>query len=84
MAEQEVGQVDDYFAHVGVAGIALTGTLEVGDKIHIQGHTTNMELVVESMEINREKVEEAKAGDSIGVRVSDRVRKGDHVYKVIE
>jgi selenocysteine-specific translation elongation factor len=65
-----------------VAGITLTKTLEVGDKIHIKGHTTDMELTVESMQINNVNVPQAKKGDAIGIKVSDRVRRGDTVYKV--
>lgn len=83
MAEEvEIGRVNDYFAHIGVAGIDLTAPLKVGDRIRIKGHTTDMELVVESLQVEHEAVEEAKAGDKIGVKVSDRVRGGDHVYRV--
>lgn len=82
MPEVEVGQVNDFFARPVVAGIALTSTLKVGDKIHIKGHTTDLELTVESMQINNVNVTEGKAGDAIGIKVPDRVRSGDHVYKV--
>ncbi len=84
MPEEEVGKVSDFFAHPVVAGIELTGTLKVGDKIHIKGHTTDLEFSVASMQINNVDVSDAKAGDSVGVMVSDRVRRGDTVYKVIE
>jgi putative protease len=84
MAEQEeVGRVMDYFAKIGVAGIDLTGKLRVGDTIRISGHTTDLEQVVESMQIEHEQVEEAGPGDQIGIKVPDRVRHGDHVYKVV-
>ena len=82
MPELEIGHVSDFFARPVVAGITLTGTLKAGDKIHIKGHTTDIELTVESMQINNVNVAEAKAGDAIGVKVPDRVRAGDHVYKV--
>ncbi len=84
MPEEEVGKVSDFFAHPVVAGIEMTGTLKVGDKIHIKGHTTDLEFSVASMQIDNVDVSDAKAGDSVGVRVSDRVRRGDTVYKVIE
>ena len=84
MPEEAIGMVSDFFSHPVVAGIELTGTLKVGDKIHIKGHTTDLELVVDSMQINNVDVKEAKAGDSIGVKVSERVRKRDTVYKVTD
>ncbi|MFC2050947.1 translation elongation factor-like protein [Chloroflexota bacterium] len=82
MPETEIGHVSDFFAKPVVAGITLTGTLNVGDTIHIKGHTTDIELTVESMQINNFNVPEGKAGDAIGVKVPDRVRAGDHVFKV--
>lgn len=84
MPEKEIGKVSDFFAHPVVAGIDLTGTLKTGDKIHIKGHTTDLELVVDSVQINNANVGEAKAGDSIGVKITDRVRSGDTVYKVTD
>ena len=84
MPEVEIGKVSDFFAHPVVAGITLTKTLKVGDKIRIRGHTTDMELIVESMQINNVNVNQAKAGDAIGVKVSERVRRGDTVYKVTD
>ena len=82
MPEVEIGHVSDFFARPVVAGITLTGTLKVGDKLHIKGHTTDIELIVESMQINNLNVTEGKTGDAIGIKVPDRVRAGDHVYKV--
>jgi putative protease len=84
MPEVEVGKVSDFFARPVVAGIELTAPLKVGDKIHITGHTTDMELTVESMQINNVDVKEAKAGDAVGVKISDRARRGDTVYKVTD
>ncbi len=84
MPEVEVGVVSNFFAKPVVAGIDLIAPLQVGDKIHIQGHTTDMELVIESMQIQNVNVQEAKAGDAVGIKVPDRVRKGDRVFKVIE
>ena len=84
MTEEEVGKVSDFFAQPVVAGIDLTAPLKVGDNILIKGHTTDMELVVESMQINNVDVEEAQPGDAVGIKVPDRVRQGDRVYKVTE
>jgi selenocysteine-specific translation elongation factor len=82
VAEEEVGKVNTFFARPVVAGIDMTSSLKVGDRLHIQGHTTDLELTVESMQIDNVDVTEAKAGDSVGIKVPDRVRPGDRVYKV--
>jgi selenocysteine-specific translation elongation factor len=82
MPEVEIGVVSDFFARPVVAGITLSGALQVGDKIHIKGHTTDLEMTVDSMQVDNVNVTEGKAGDAIGVKVTDRVRAGDKVYKV--
>ena len=84
MPDVEIGNVSDIFAHPMVAGIDLTGALSAGDKIHIKGHTTDLELIVDSMEINNASIAEAQAGDAIGIKISERVRKGDKVYKITD
>ncbi len=82
MPEVEIGKVSEFFAKPVVAGIQLTASLKVGDRIHIAGHTTNIELTVDSMQIDNVNVKEAKAGDAVGIKVTDRVRRGDTVFKV--
>ncbi|HEC88044.1 MAG TPA: translation elongation factor-like protein [Thermoplasmata archaeon] len=83
MMEQEIGVIEHYFSKIGVAAIKITdGSLKIGDRIHIKGATTDFEQTVESMEINRQKIEIAKPGDEIGIKVIDRVREGDKVYKI--
>ncbi|MBI2830771.1 MAG: translation elongation factor-like protein [Chloroflexi bacterium] len=82
MPEVAIGKVSDFFARPVVAGIDLTAPLKTGDTIRIKGHTTDITMTVTSMQINNTNVAEAKAGDSIGIKVSDRVRGGDTVYKV--
>ena len=84
MAEVEVGTISDFFARPVVAALELTGELKVGDKIRIKGHTTDMELIVESMQIANQNVPVAKAGDAVGIKVSDKVRHGDKVFKVTD
>ena len=79
---QEVGRVSHFFTKIGVAVIELTATVSVGDKILIKGPTTDLEQTVDSMEIEHEKVQRAEAGQSIGLKVSDRVRENDTVYKI--
>ena len=70
MPEVEIGKVSDFFARPVVAGIELTARLKLGDKIHIKGHTTDIEFTVDSIQINNVDVKEGKAGDSVGVKVS--------------
>ena len=84
MPEEKIGTVSDFFARPVVAAIELEGALKVGDKIHIKGHTTDLVVTVESMQIDNATVQEANAGDSIGVKVTERVRHSDSVYKVTE
>lgn len=84
MAEEEVGVVINYFSKVGVAAVKMTsGTLKVGDTIHIKGATTDFTQQIDSMEINKQKVTEVKEGDAVGIKVNERVRPGDKVYKVL-
>jgi len=80
--EVAIGTVSDFFARLVVAGIALTAPLKAGDTIHIKGHTTDITMTVQSMQINNVNVQEAKASDSVGIKVPDRVRRGDAVFRV--
>jgi len=82
--EKKIGTVDDFYAKVSVAAFKLDEGLAVGDTIHIQGHTTNLTQKIVSMQIDRKDVQQANQGDSVGIKVESRVRKGDIVYKVVE
>ncbi|RLA95986.1 MAG: translation elongation factor-like protein [Deltaproteobacteria bacterium] len=85
MEEKRVGKVVGYFAKIGVAAIEIEEEgLKIGDTIHIKGHTTDLTQQVTSMQIEKQPIQEAKPGDAVGVKVDDRVRRGDTVYKVIE
>ena len=80
--EKEIGRVSGYFSHVGVAAIKLSSGLKVGDKVHIKGHTTDFEVKIGSMQIERNSVKTAKKGDHIGIKVPDKVRPNDRVLLV--
>lgn len=78
-----IGKVTHYFGNIGVAVIELAGVLNVGDTIRIVGgETTDFNQQVESMEYEHQKVESAKAGESIGMKVKEKVHEGYKVYKV--
>ena len=77
-----VGTVEHYYTKIGVAVINLEDELSVGDKISIEGATTNIQQTVDSMQVEHENVDVAKAGDSVGLKVVDRVRPGDNVYRL--
>jgi len=84
MAEKKIGEVVKYFAKPSVAAVHITeGELQVGDSIKFSGHTTEFIDVVQSMEVDNKSVQKAVAGDSIGLKVSDRVRPGDEVFKIV-
>ncbi|MEM2922564.1 MAG: translation elongation factor-like protein [Candidatus Bathyarchaeia archaeon] len=80
---KEVGRVTHYFTRINVAVVELSDKLSVGDKILIQGSTTNIEQTVDSMQIEHVNVASAQGGQSIGLKVKGRVREGDKVYKVL-
>lgn len=81
---EEVGRVSHYFTRINVAVIELKAPLRIGDRVAIKGMTTDFEQTVDSMQIEHVDVKEAKAGDSIGLKVKERVREGDIAYKIVE
>jgi len=84
MKEKEIGFVSNYFSKISVAAVEITdGTISEGDNLHFLGKTTNFESTVDSMQIEHKSVIEAKKGDSVGLKVAERVREGDRVYKIV-
>lgn len=80
---EEIGVVEHYFTKIGVAAIRITNNkISIGDTIVIKGVTTDFEQYIDSMEVERQQIEEAREGDAIGIKVAERVREGDRVYKV--
>lgn len=77
----EIGHITHFFSKISVAVIELTASLVVGDTIVVKGPTTDFEQRVESMQIEHNNVQQAEAGQSIGLKVADRVRENDTVYK---
>jgi putative protease len=85
MEEEKIGLVSNYFSKISVAAIEITdGIVSVGDRLHFLGHTTDFESSVHSMQIEHKSVTVAKKGDSVGIKVSEKVREGDKVYKTAD
>jgi len=83
MEEREIGQVADFFTHVNVIAVKLSEELSVGDRIHIKGHTTDFIQEVASIQIQHQSVIKAKVGDDVGIKVTEKVRHGDKIFKII-
>ncbi len=84
MIEKKVGRVVHYFGNIGVAGIELEDRLDVGDTIHIKGHTSDWVQPVDSIQVEHESVESAGPGQTIGLKVKDHAREHDDVFKLVE
>lgn len=83
MSEERIGEVVKFFSKPCVAAVKITeGELTVGDTIRIMGHTTDFTQVVMSMETDNKETERAMAGDFVGIKISDRARAGDKVFKL--
>jgi translation elongation factor EF-1alpha len=80
--EKQIGTVSNYFDHVKVAAIKLTGPLKVGDVIKFVGGEVDYDMPIESIQIDNENVDAAKKGNEIGIKVKEKVRKEYKVYKV--
>ena len=78
----KVGRIEHYFSKAGVAIVEVSAQIKKGDKILIRGGTTNLSQVIESMEIEHKQVDEAQVDQRIGLKVADRVRENDIVYRV--
>lgn len=82
MENDQIGTVEHFFGNISVSMIRLTAALKVGDKIRIKGNSGELVADVSSMQIDRVPAQEAKAGDLVSIKVSQKVRLGDTVHKV--
>jgi translation elongation factor EF-1alpha len=83
--EELIGKITHYFGKIEVGIVEITkGSLSVGDTIHIKGVATDFEQNIDSMQIEHEQIDKAKKGDVIGLKVKDKVKEEDEVYKVTE
>jgi putative protease len=80
---EDIGIIENYFSKIGVAVLSVTqGSIKIGDKLTIKGSTSDFEMIIESMQIDRVEVDSVSAGTKVGLKVPERVRKGDKVFKV--
>ncbi len=85
MSEKEIGVIEHFFDKISVAAIKITeGELLVGDTIHITGHTTDFTTTIESMQVEHDKVEKVTKGEAVGIKVPEKVRVHDKVFKVVD
>ncbi|MEA3486968.1 MAG: translation elongation factor-like protein [Thermodesulfobacteriota bacterium] len=84
MGEEKIGEVMKFFAKPSVAAVKITsGELLAGDTVKFVGHTTDFEDRIDSMEIDNKQIEKATVGDYIGIKVADRVRPGDEMFRIV-
>ncbi len=82
--EKKVGKVFAYFSKIGVAAIQVTDdSISVGDTLHFKGATTDFTQEIESMQIDKKEVDHVEAGKSVGIKVKEKVRPNDEVYKAL-
>ena len=84
MKEIKVGKVIHYFSRIGVAAIELQEEIKAGDTVHFKGHTTDFSQEIQSMQISNQVVDKAGKGDKVGIKVKEKVREGDMLFRVIE
>jgi translation elongation factor EF-1alpha len=82
MPEKPIGKVTHYFDNIGVAVLNLTGTLKVGDEIHLVGHGADFTQKVDSMQVEHEQIKKAKKGDDVGLKVAEKAKPGTQVFLV--
>ena len=80
---EQIGSIGNYYSKISVAVIDLTGKIAVGDTIRVKGATTDFRQKVDSMQVEHANVQSAGPEQSIGLKVVDKVRKGDLVYKIL-
>jgi len=80
--EKLVGKIRHYYPKIGVAVVDVSDDINVGDEILIKGNKTNFKQTIDSMQIEHKQIERAEKGQAIGMKVNEKVREGDGVYKI--
>ncbi len=81
--EKEIGEVTHYYSHLEVAIVKFNRKVKVGEAVHLKGATTDFVLTIGSIQFDHKDIEEAKPGQEVGIKVSEKVRQGDKVFEVV-
>lgn len=84
MSLEEIGRVKHYYSKISVAIIELSASVSVGERINIVGPKTEFDQRIDSMQVEHQNIDPAKSGDLIGLKVNDKVREGDRVFRFTE
>lgn len=82
--EEKIGVITHYYGKIGVGIVKVSGTLKVGDRVHVKGASTDFNQTVDSMQYEHKPLETAKKGQEVGIKMADKVREGDEVFLVKE
>ncbi len=81
--EKEIGEVTHYYSHLEVAIVKFSRKVKVGETVHFKGHTSDFTETVNSIQFDHKDIDEAKPGQEVGIKVSEKVRQGDKVFAVV-
>lgn len=81
--EKEIGEVTHYYSHLEVAIVKFNRKVKVGETVHFKGHTSDFTETVNSIQFDHKDIDEAKSGQEVGIKVSEKVRQGDKVFEVV-
>ncbi|MDP3991843.1 MAG: translation elongation factor-like protein [Candidatus Colwellbacteria bacterium] len=81
--EKEIGEVTHYYSHLEVAIVKFNRKVKVGETVHFKGATTDFVLKIGSIQFDHKDIDEAKKGQEVGIKVSEKVRQGDKVCEVV-
>ena len=83
MKENQIGEVTHYYSHLEVAIVKFSRKVKVGEAVHFKGATTDFVLTIGSIQFDHKDIDEAKKGQEVGIKVSEKVRQGDKVCEVV-
>ena len=82
MKQKPIGKITHYYGHLGVAIIKFNRNVKKGEEVHFRGAHTDFTQEIESIQYDHEDIEVAKKGQDVGIKVKEKVREGDEIYRV--